>query len=100
MSCSNNGIPNEKANQPSTNYEAQRLSTYNNEVYPKAVSVIKSGDIITRLGSDITSEMIRQFNQKDKSFSHCGIASIEHDTVFIYHAIGGEFNPDQKLKRE
>jgi hypothetical protein len=44
--------------------------------------------------------MIRQLNDSDKSFSHCGIASIENDTVFIYHAIGGEFNPDQKLKRE
>ena len=63
-------------------------------------SVIQSGDIITRTGNDFTSESLRELNQRDKTFSHCGIASIENDTVFIYHALGGEFNPDQKIKRE
>jgi hypothetical protein len=80
--------------------EAKRLKVYDQMVYPKAVSVVRTGDMVTRLGSDITSEMIRLLNDSDKSFSHCGIASIENDTVFIYHALGGEFNPDQKLKRE
>ncbi len=48
----------------------------------------------------MTSEMFREMNKTDKSFSHCGIASIENDSAFVYHAIGGEFNPDQKIKRE
>lgn len=61
---------------------------------------IQSGDLITRTGNDITSYSLKQFSQKDKTYSHCGIASIENDTIFVYHAIGGEFNPDQKLKRE
>lgn len=61
---------------------------------------IQSGDLITRTGNDITSYSLKQFSQQDKTYSHCGIASIENDTVFVYHAIGGEFNPDQKLKRE
>jgi hypothetical protein len=62
--------------------------------------IIHSGDIITRTGNDFTSETLRELNQRDKTFSHCGIASIENDTVFVYHALGGEFNPDQKIKRE
>lgn len=52
------------------------------------------------MGTDITSEMLRQMNQTDKRYSHCGIVNIENDTVFVYHAIGGEFNPDQRIKRE
>jgi hypothetical protein len=61
---------------------------------------IHSGDLITRTGNDFTSESLRQLNQKDKTYSHCGIASIENDSVFVYHALGGEFNPDQKIRRD
>ena len=61
---------------------------------------IKTGDLVVRTGNDFTSETLRKLNHRDQSYSHCGIASIEHDSVFIYHAIGGEFNPDQKIKRE
>jgi hypothetical protein len=83
-----------------TGWQEQRLSNYLTTVMPQAHAMVKSGDLITRLGSDITSEMLRQLNQTDKSYSHCGIASIENDSVFVYHAIGGEFNPSQKIKRE
>lgn len=61
---------------------------------------IRSGDMITRTGNDFTSYSLRQFCQTDKTYSHCGIASVENDTVFVYHALGGEFNPDQQLLRE
>ncbi|HEX7844859.1 MAG TPA: YiiX/YebB-like N1pC/P60 family cysteine hydrolase [Chitinophagaceae bacterium] len=61
---------------------------------------IRSGDMVTRTGNDFTSFCFRQFCQLDKTYSHCGIISIENDTVFVYHALGGEFNPDQKLLRE
>jgi hypothetical protein len=100
MACGNNDPVEKKLNTPAIDYQAKRLALYNDSVFPKAKAIIRSGDMITRLGTDITSEMIRQLNQSDQSFSHCGIANIEHDTIFVYHAIGGEFNPDQKLKRE
>ncbi len=61
---------------------------------------VHNGDLITRTGNDFTSESLRSLNQKNKTYSHCGIASIEQDSVFVYHAVGGEFNPDQKLMRE
>lgn len=61
---------------------------------------IHSGDLITRAGSDFTSETLRRLNQRDQSYSHCGIASIENDTVFVYHALGGDWNPDQKIRRD
>jgi hypothetical protein len=64
------------------------------------MSVIRTGDLITRTGNDFTSESLRQLNRRDQTYSHCGIASIENDSVFVYHAMGGEFNPDQALLRE
>lgn len=63
-------------------------------------ALIKSGDVVTRLGSDFTSECLRQINTRDKTWSHCGIASVEHDSVFVYHALGGEFNPDETIRRD
>ncbi len=66
----------------------------------EAGKLIRSGDIITHTGNDFTSEMLRRLNQHDKTYSHCGIASIEHDSIFIYHALGGDFNPNQKIRRD
>ena len=62
--------------------------------------LIKTGDLITRTGNDFTSESLRSLNRRNKKYSHCGIAIIENDTIFVYHALGGDFNPDQKLLRE
>src|SRR4051812_12744834 len=61
---------------------------------------LQSGYLITRTGSDFTSECLRSLNQRNKTYSHCGIVSIEHDSIFVYHALGGEWNPDQKIKRD
>jgi hypothetical protein len=73
-----------------------RAETLINSLQP----LIHTGDLITRTGNDFTSESLRTLNQHDKTYSHCGIASIEHDSVFVYHALGGEFNPDQKIRRD
>jgi uncharacterized protein YnzC (UPF0291/DUF896 family) len=61
---------------------------------------IQDGDLVTRTGNDFTSESLRSLNQRNKTYSHCGIASIENDSVFVYHALGGEWNRDQKILRQ
>lgn len=61
---------------------------------------IKSGDIILRNGTDEVSRAARSFNRIDTSFSHCGIVLLENDSLFVYHALGGEYNPSQKLRRD
>jgi hypothetical protein len=66
----------------------------------ESANIVKSGDLIVRTGKDYTSELMRQLSQNDKTYSHCGIASWENDSLFVYHALGGEFNPDQKLRRD
>lgn len=63
-------------------------------------SRVVTGDLVTRTGNDFTSETLRNLNQRNNTFSHCGIASIENDSVFVYHALGGDFNPDQKIIRD
>jgi len=79
-------------------------------IYPVSIEIsakinslkecVHNGDIITRTGNDFTSENLRLMNIRDKTYSHCGIAFVENDTTFVYHAIGGDFNPNQTLKKE
>jgi hypothetical protein len=63
-------------------------------------ALLHTGDVVFRSGRDATSHMLSQLNPSDKSWSHCGIVIIEHGYPFVYHSIGGEDNPDQKLKRD
>jgi hypothetical protein len=65
-----------------------------------AKKIIATGDLIVRTGNGFTSESLRSLNQRDKTYSHCGIASIENDSLFVYHALGGEFNPNQKIRKD
>ncbi len=82
----------------SVKMEQHALSSFDSiKLYKK---LIISGDLILRTGIDFTSETMRLLSSKDKTYSHCGIASVENDSIFVYHAIGGEFNPDQKLRRD
>lgn len=62
--------------------------------------LIKSGDVIFRNGTDEVSRAARSMNRIDTSFSHCGLILIENDSLMVYHAIGGQFNPPQTLRRD
>jgi hypothetical protein len=62
--------------------------------------LLQSGDMIFRNGNDEVSRAARSFNRKDTSYSHCGLIFSENDSVFVYHALGGTYNPSQKLMRQ
>jgi Permuted papain-like amidase enzyme, YaeF/YiiX, C92 family len=66
----------------------------------KIEPLLQSGDMIFRNGNDEVSRAARSFNRKDTSFSHCGLVLRENDSLFVYHALGGSFNPSQKLMRQ
>jgi len=66
----------------------------------KTKDFVQSADIILRTGKDYTSQLMRNLSTHDKTYSHSGIASWENDTLFVYHSIGGEGNPTQKLRRD
>jgi hypothetical protein len=63
-------------------------------------SWVKSGDLVFRNGNDDVSRAARSFNRKDTSFSHCGLIFIENDSILVYHALGGTYNPGQHLMRQ
>ena len=79
--------------------EAQKITAAIDAIYMNR-KMVKPGDLIVRSGRDYTSETMRKLSVVDKTYSHCGIASVEHDSLFVYHSIGGEWNPDQKLRRD
>lgn len=64
------------------------------------LSGLEEGDIVLRAGNDVTSNMLRQLNLKDKRFSHCGIVIADSGTWWVYHSIGSESTPDQVIKKE
>lgn len=64
------------------------------------VSLLKTGDVVMRRGGDATSAMLCLLNQQEKFYSHCGLVVIENGYPFIYHSIGGEDNPNEKMRRD
>lgn len=62
--------------------------------------IVLNGDMILRNGTDEVSTAARNFGRKEKIYSHCGIIQIENDTAWVYHAIGGKYNPSNQLKKE
>lgn len=61
---------------------------------------LKSGDLILRHGRGIISDAFMQLSLKEKKYSHSGIIHKEGDKVYVYHAIGGEDNPNSKLRKD
>jgi len=78
----------------------QDIDRYNKRLIDTAISLLKSGYIVLRTGKGADSYLLAQMNQTDKTYSHCGIVMIEHGYPFVYHSIGGEDNPDERLRRD
>jgi len=96
LSCNNLQPGTTKAALPETSLREQQAFLK----IDSAKKYVATGDLIVRTGNDFTSESLRSLNQRDKTYSHCGIASIENDTLFVYHSLGGEWNPDQKIRKD
>lgn len=63
-------------------------------------NLVRSNDLILRTGKDFTSTLLRNLSQSDKTYSHCGIAKWENGKLFVYHIIGGEANPDGRIRKD
>ena len=79
---------------------ARVSNPWNKQMIDSAIKLLKHGDLVVRTGSDVTSYMLRQMNQLDKTYSHCGLVQVENGYPFVYHSIGGEDNPDEILRRD
>lgn len=83
-----------------TNNPLGTAESFNTAMIDSAITMLKDGDMVLRTGADVTSYMLSQTNQHDKTFSHCGLVRIENGYPFVYHAIGGEDNPDEEVRRD
>jgi len=63
-------------------------------------SQLKSGDLIFRHGRGFISNALMSLGQREKKYSHAGIITVENGNVFVYHAIGGEQNISNKLRKD
>ena len=64
------------------------------------ISQLKSGDLIFRHGRGFISNTLMNLGQREKKYSHAGIVSVENGNIFVYHAIGGEQNVSNKLRKD
>lgn len=65
-----------------------------------AIQLAQTGDIAIRCGLGPDSYMLIQMNARDKRYSHCGVVVLENGYPFVYHSIGGEDNPDLRMRRD
>jgi Permuted papain-like amidase enzyme, YaeF/YiiX, C92 family len=61
---------------------------------------IREGDLVLRCGNDLISESLSDFSQKEKLFSHSGIAIMDNGTMYIYSNMAGDINPDEIMRRD
>lgn len=74
------------------------------QIDPQAVrhfmAPVQDGDLVLRLGNDITSNMLAQLNLKDKRFSHIGICFTENGAKMVYHSLGAEYGTHNFLRKD
>lgn len=73
---------------------------HNKHIVDSAVSLLRSGYVVLRRGLGADSYMLSEMNRRNKTYSHCGIVMVENGYPFVYHSIGGEDNPDERLRRD
>ena len=61
---------------------------------------IREGDLVLRCGNDLISESLSDFSQKEKLYSHSGVAMMDNGTMYIYSNMAGDINPDEIIRRD
>lgn len=89
-----------KQNGPHPDAKAAIFHTGHQLPVQRSWPTLHDGDLVLRTGNDLISELFTRLNQHDKTFSHCGILMQENGQWMVYHAIGGEENPDEHLRKE
>lgn len=95
-----NACKEEKVPAPIATIVRREANPWNKLMVDSSVHLLQNGDLVLRTGADATSYMLRQMNLTNKTYSHCGIVMVEDGYPFVYHSIGGEDNPDEKLRRD
>ena len=64
------------------------------------IKTLKTGDLILRHGRGFISNAFMSLSFKEAKYSHSGIIHIENGQAYVYHAIGGEENVDNKMRKD
>ena len=72
----------------------------NQHAIDSVLHLLHNGDMVMRTGADATSYMLCQMNLHNKTYSHCGLVVIEDGYPYVYHCIGGEDNPGERMRRD
>src|SRR5215203_807664 len=97
LACSNNG-DNEGAKIAALLPDSLLRERWN--VINVVADSIREGDLVLRCGNDVISESLSDFSQKDKLYSHSGIAMMDNGSMYIYSNMAGDMNPDEILRRD
>ena len=88
------------------NYEKNKIELSTEELHAKwnmakpYLKKLKTGDLILRHGRGFISNAFMSLSFKEKKYSHAGIVHVENGMAYVYHAIGGEENVDNKLRKD
>ncbi len=85
---------------PLPDYRKEAPALANQLLIQEGAAQLKDGDLVLRTGRDFISLALRQFSLVNKTYSHCGLVRVEDGRTWVYHAIGGEDNPQATLKKE
>ena len=66
----------------------------------EAKSLLREGDIIMRLNTDPSSQLIRNFNRRDKKYSHSGIVLFENGHPYVFHISNGRQKAETKIRKD
>src|SRR5436190_4122679 len=70
------------------------------EMITKGKELLKDGDVVLRLHNGPVSEIIRDFNRVDKSYSHAGVVLMEGGCPMVYHIMPSEDNRKGIIRKE
>jgi hypothetical protein len=88
-------------NESCTSQKVKPLNSANyNYNFDSCQALIKSGDLIVRLGNDDISQLFANLNTRNKNYSHCGVAIVTDSSINVYHIIGGVYNQEGLLRVE
>jgi hypothetical protein len=76
------------------------VDRWNNHAVDSVLTTLRSGDVVLRMGLGADSYLLSLINRRDKSYSHCGIVMIEDGKPLVYHCVGGEDNPDERMRSD
>ena len=80
--------------------ERLRIKAVNDTIILKAREIIQTGDLVLRTGIDFSSDQVKDLSLKDKTYSHGGLALVEHDSIYIYHVEPDYYYITDKVRKE